>query len=412
MKKINLCLLLIASLIICDAQKITVKESANPLIGSDLIYKDGCLYGIHVVPALSTNVSLTIYKYDKDLNILDKVDDDVTYNGQRTTLGRRFLKTNNYLYIDVNGSSDPIKMQSIFTLARLGKNNKLITFPFELGRQEINVKKVYFGGIGFNPSTNVSGTKVSPDGKVVAALHDKTYIKEKGNEIFHVKVFDEDLKTFWEKDIELPDDERKAELTHFEVANNGNLAVLATVNSKTTKGKDTKLLKLFLARQNEFKDIEIPTGKNLLVTSIRMSINEHDELILAGSYTNENDKDLKAVGIFAATYDWATGKNINFKCSALTDEEISLVKHSDWSKTLQITDLKFFDDGSPLLIFQMRTTGEIYFTGASTTTTEYFGEKLVIGLDKNCNVSFNQMIDARYSAAFDGRDCSFSVGGS
>ena len=181
------------------------------------------------------------------------------------------------------------------TLFKNGYENKtkittLYAYPLEDDGSKGDQKEIgTIQGVGMINSGTFK-VDVSPDGQKVVVLRQLPHAKE-GNEKIILNVYDKDLKTIAEKEIEFPYESSKNALNVAMVNNAGNVFIIKKIFAK--KGTtDREMIFTFAPDLTLIKETPHEIGTIGITTSYKTTFDAAGNLVFAGFYS-----DYKKVGI-------------------------------------------------------------------------------------------------------------------
>jgi hypothetical protein len=179
------------------------------------------------------------------------------------------------------------------------KMKTLASFDFEL-------KTMVAGEDGLN--RDKIGVSVSKDSTKVAITSVKFYRdygKGKGNEIYSIAVFDENMELLWEKDVEFPFADKKIDIQQFEVNNDGEVFLLTKTKQKQPnpdKNINYKFSIYKISPNSDFIELVI-NPKRVIPLETSFQIIDNQEIIVFGFYTREEKSyRFKPDGLFSYSF--------------------------------------------------------------------------------------------------------------
>lgn len=123
---------------------------------------------------------------------------------------------------------------------------------------------------------------------------------DKKNEKHSILVFDEDFKKLWEKEFELPYEDKKFKLEDVIVSDKGEVFVLGKVFPKKKKKKKkggNYHYELFKLTKDKVEKTKISVDEHFVAT-LEPSFDNDDQIKLIGFYSNKNENRFKGVCFF------------------------------------------------------------------------------------------------------------------
>ena len=171
----------------------------------------------------------------------------------------------------------------------------------------IDFRQLFFQSTGIK-NNDAYGFDISPDSsKIVFTRVDRSMQSRNfsGNEKYQVFMFDQNLNKLWEKEISLPNVDRKIQIKQIEVTNSGEVLFLAKNSEKGVKRKwwipKTDMVIIRINKDGKYTTNTLRLKKTYPVSAAMFT---HDDfLYVTGVYTN-GEKEMKgANGTFFMKFD-------------------------------------------------------------------------------------------------------------
>ena len=150
--------------------------------------------------------------------------------------------------------------------------------------------------------------------------------KRKENAKYNLKVVNSDMSEVWSKDIEFPEEDRYFTLEDFEVDKDGNVHMIANVmmsrDEKKEKGASSRFQKeiySYFHASGELKKYEVGFSDQI-IQAIDMDVNENNELVGVGFYTERKWWGVGYKGFFYLRIDPTTKEVVASNISPFSEE--------------------------------------------------------------------------------------------
>jgi hypothetical protein len=248
----------------------------------------------------------------------------------------------------------------------------------------------------------------SPDSSKYATIilnMSETIKKEK----FYIKVFDDNMKTLWDKMVTLPFDDELYQIVEAKVSNDGDLYIIGKIydNKAVDEKKGKSNYKFQILRFEKAKEnpdiIELGTdGK--FISSLTLSFTPNKDLDIHGFYSTKEQKDIQ--GTFYTNVDLKTNKlkNQNYQKLIFQGNNINdIKKESNKEENEGHGDLNLIrtlkrDNGNTILIGEIRGIFTDIHTKIGNNNASYpvyqldYLEIYVICLEPNGNIVWIKQI--------------------
>ncbi len=246
------------------------------------------------------------------------------------------------------------------------------------------------------------------ESKVLMYINNPSSKKNKKESVTY-KVFDNNMKRIWEKELVFDVDDKKFYISNYTLTNDGQVVLLGKndLNRKEKeKGKPKYKFIIFLYdnKKDVTEQFDIELGKQY-ITDISYTIdNENKKLLITGFYANKSSGSL--TGVFYQRIDMESKKveienTKEFDRDFLLDhmKEKKVDKNKELNSHYDIRELVRRDDGGLAMIaeyYQMYTTTTTYRSGNATVTQTtyhyYYNDIIVFFIDKDGNIGWNVTI--------------------
>ncbi len=230
--------------------------------------------------------------------------------------------------------------------------------------------------------------------------------KKKKKESVTYKVYDNNLKKIWEKELEFEFDDKKFFISNYSITNEGQVVLLGrnNLNKKDAeKGKPKYNYVIFLYdnAKNALEQFDVSLGTNY-INDISYTIdNENKKLLITGFYANKNTGTL--TGVFYQRIDMASKKvdienTKEFERDFLLDHlsESKVDKNKEISNHYDIRQLVRRDDGGLVMVaeyYMMYVTSTTTRSGNTTYTTYtyhyYYNDIILFNIDKEGKIGWS-----------------------
>ncbi len=171
----------------------------------------------------------------------------------------------------------------------------------------IDYRQLFFQGTGIK-NNDAYGFDISPDSsKIVFTRVDRSMQSRNfsGNEKYQIFMFDQNLNKLWEKEISLPNVDRKIQVKQIEVSNSGEVLFLTKNSENGVKRKwwipKTDIVIIRINKYGKYTTNTLRLKKTYPVSAAMFIYN--DVLYVTGIYAN-GEKEMKgASGIFFMKFD-------------------------------------------------------------------------------------------------------------
>lgn len=251
---------------------------------------------LYIIRSLENDKKMLIDVYTKDFKKLQSFEHKLK---RRHRIAGAFLENNLLGFVEY---------------FRNKKEDKIEAFLYTSDKDKLNFskKKIFEVSTDSYPNffdTLFSSSKIDKNfrGNMSVSKSANYYVfnidsSDKKTEKHTILVFDRDFNKIWEKDIELPYDDRKFKLQDVIVSDNGEVYLLGKVypKKKRKKKKGGKYnYELFKITQDNSvsKKFEV---EDHFVASLELNFNTEDNISLIGFYSNRNEHRFKGVCAFIA----------------------------------------------------------------------------------------------------------------
>jgi hypothetical protein len=230
--------------------------------------------------------------------------------------------------------------------------------------------------------------------------------KKKKKESVTYKVYDNNLKKLWEKELEFEFDDKKFLVSNYSITNNGQVVLLGKKNlnkKDAEKGKPNYKYVIFLYDndKNALEQFDVSLGTNY-INDISYTIdNDNKKLLITGFYANKNTGTLS--GVFYQRIDMVS-KTVEientkeFERDFLLDhlKESKVDKNKEISNHYDIRQLVRRDDGGLVMVaeyYMMYVTSTTTRNGNTSTTTYtyhyYYNDIILFNIDKDGKIGWS-----------------------
>jgi len=136
----------------------------------------------------------------------------------------------------------------------------------------------------------------SPDDKSVMVNHNLPF-ERYNNEKFSYRVFDENMKNIWTKELELPYKDRFLKISNQLMDNDNNIYILSSVSSERKKGENNDhtvpdnnyYLLTYYHKENKLKEFDITLGDKW-ITALSFGLAPNGDIVAGGFYSNTHEQ--------------------------------------------------------------------------------------------------------------------------
>ncbi len=395
-----------------DPQEESRRSTLYDVIGHDesgfyaLRLKTGGFYG--------SSSTFSLEHYDTGMNKTQTVEVALKHNNKKLYL-EQIVHYNNRLFIFTSLADQQDKERKLF----VQPISKQTLMPVGEPRQ---IAAIDYTGHSRGNSGNY-GFAVSTDSTKYLVFYNLPYDDDK-NERFGFHVLDWEMNQLWEKQVELPYEEKLFEVERYKVDNAGNIHLLGRLFKEKRKLKRRGAPNAnfqVLSYRNEGNDfteyaVDIP-GKYL--NDMQIAVLPNQDIVCAGFFSPERTSSIK--GSFFLTID-AQSKLVkqqsfkDFDADFLT-EDLSEAKAAATKEKIEngknvelfqydLDDIVLRDDGGAILV------GEQYYIrvittnspnmGATSKTYYYYNNIIVININPAGEIDWAHQIPKRQRTANDG----------
>ena len=249
--------------------------------------------------------------------------------------------------------------------------------------------------------------------------------KKRKNETITYKVYDNNLKKIWEKELTFDIEDKKFYISNYSITNEGQVVLLGRNNlnkKEKEKGKPNYNFIIFLYDNTKgaTEQFDISLGSQY-ISDISYTIdNDNKKLLITGFYANKNTGTL--TGVFYQRIDMISKKvevenTKEFDRDFLLDhmKEKKVDKNKEISNHYDIRQLVRRDDGGLVMVaeyYMMYVTSHTTRSGNSTYTTYtyhyYYNDIILFNIDKDGKIDWSVTIpkiqytinDGGYASSF------------
>jgi len=264
------------------------------------------------------------------------------------------------------------------------------------------------------------GHKVSNDSSKVLIYYTLPYEKDESQK-FALHVFDQDLNSLWQKNVDLPYGEDLFDVKENEVDNNGNVHLLGQLFKQERKVKrrgEPNYHYRILSYSNNGEDLKeypvIINGK--CITDMQIAINDDQDIICGGFYSSKGTTSIDGsyfLKINGETKEIMSKEFQKFSLDFITQNMSDKQKRKTKKRARKGKDVELYEydldriilraDGGALLIgeqFYIRTisTTSTNSNGGITTSTTYhyyFNDIIVINMAPSGKIEWTEKIAKR-----------------
>lgn len=247
---------------------------------------------------------------------------------------------------------------------------------------------------------DAGGLRISPDRSLLLTITYNELLATSAKDKFSITVFDENLKTKWQKQQALPYDDNEVELEMIKMANNSTIIIIAKVYTTETDKKQKSLgykYKAFLITENDFKEVDIDLGEDKLVMDAGLFFEGGNTATVTGLYTIKSNKESKANGIFGLQIDCNTGQVTANHSNPFSEKMLNATSNEkDIKKGRGIYNLKLIDfitlsNGTMVMVAESYREYDIRME-SSQFTDYHSDEKLLFAFNPDMSIKYDQII--------------------
>ncbi|OSY87125.1 hypothetical protein WH52_12720 [Tenacibaculum holothuriorum] len=228
---------------------------------------------------------------------------------------------------------------------------------------------------------------------------------DKKNEKHTILVFDKEFNKLWEKDFQLPYEDRKFQLQDVIVSNEGEVFVLGKVIIKKKKKKKGGKYnyELFKLTKDKVMSSKISVEEHFVAT-LELDFDTKGNVSLIGFYSNKNDFQFKGVCSFLINSENLEKTNTYF--SPFTEQFITDKYGKKKDKELSNVTFKnvsYDNDGNMIITAEefFITTNYVYTQYGGYTTTSYnFDDIMVLKLNKEGKLIWARNINKAQTSGY------------
>ncbi len=284
----------------------------------------------------------------------------------------------------------------------LGKRERLTQVP-TYGRNSI-------GHLEYAASTDSSTAVIYYSPYLETGLFQK-----KRNATFQLQIVDENFKTIWNKSVKAPYKDELFDVERVEVDKKGNAYILAKVYEKSRRsrkgGRVNYFYKILAYRNNgeELKEFDL-TLDELFIADITFKVNNKDQLICAGFYSERRINSMK--GSFLITVDTKNGEIISKGVEPFSKEllmQVTSKRRARKGKELYrdyLDEIILRSDGGAVIIAeQFYVSTHSYTTGTGvnrteqSTSTYHYEDIIVVNINPNATTAWAASIPKNQAAS-------------
>lgn len=169
--------------------------------------------------------------------------------------------------------------------------------------------KARIGGMGVLLNLDTYGSALSSDSsKVLFTRIESTKVQKFQYQVYHLFVFDENMKKLWEKTFRPPVLDEDFNISKYSISKSGEVCLVATIwKGKKKKrpswkpGYDYAVFRI--DEKGEHQQIDITLDKGAPLKSVDAKINDDNSISVVGLYSKPNSEPDGANGLFIAKYD-------------------------------------------------------------------------------------------------------------
>lgn len=221
--------------------------------------------------------------------------------------------------------------------------------------------------------------KIAKDSSKLLIYNQKPQ-RKKERESFTINIYDNQLNPLWEKEIKLPYPDKNVSIENYEIDNDGNVYLLATIfekNKRSKRNTPNYRYAILSYRQDKEKVKEYPlTLGEKFITDLTFKIANNGHLVCAGFYSDKGGNNARGTCFFrldpaaediyakntkAFSFEMRAADLSNKKKNKARDaEESGKVKKQAELKSFALDHLILRNDGGAVLV------AEQYFVNTST----------------------------------------------
>lgn len=237
-------------------------------------------------------------------------------------------------------------------------------------------------------------TIISDNGSKILVYHQEPYQKNK-NEKFNYKVYDNQLKLLWEKDMELPYKDKQVTIFDYTIDNDGYVYALEKVETQVkSSGLFTKNKKLYAFKiiTYDFKadktdEIPLSLGGAKFITDLTFGVdNSKGKIIVTGFFANKENSGIAGTVFiridkktFKVEYENASAFDKKFLTKVYQNKvsERKAKKQESISTAYDLDHVIIKEDGGVIIVGEEyyvveRTSSSGSMGGISVTVTTYY----------------------------------------
>ncbi len=389
-----------AEIVWSDNLKVSQDETFSGVIG-----KEGT--GVFVLSSRSQKNNImrtehTIRHYDANMKEVNSADLNLDYQNKYRDLELVF-QYKKEIFIVASQNDKEHKQKNLY-LQKLNKKTLQL---------EPDIKKIdaidYSGHSRFNSGSFYF--KISRDSSTLAIMYNLPY-ELGGKERFGFNVFDAELNPIWNKDIELPYNDKLFTITNFILDINGNIHLLGKIFEN--KRDKTAYKHHIISYYNGGKEVrEYPVHiPDKYLTDMNIAVNDDLDILCTGFYSEKGIRSIK--GSYFLKINKETKKILienfmefdkEFMLKNLSKRDAKYLNvlfeknRNPEMKNYHLDDMVLKDDGGVVLIGE-----QFYQDGTTSAGNKYFyNHIIVINIQPNGMIEWAQKIPKKQLAIGDSR---------
>lgn len=398
------------------------KTSRRMTLSNIVAYDETGIYAIKtkLLSILSPSSKIMLEHYDKEMNQSKSVEIELEdENGERDYEFIIYLNNEMFLFSSYNDKKADTK-----TLFVQGIDKKTLQPKPEV-IQIAETDYDYSWTSRFRAGN--FGRKVSDDSSKVLIYYTLPYEKDESQK-FALHVFDQDLNSLWQKNVDLLYGEDLLYVKENEVDNNGNVHLLGQLFKQTRKNKrrgkpnyDYQILS-YSNNGEDLKEYPIKI-EDKFITDMQIAINHDQDIICGGFYSSQGTTSIDGsyfLKINGETKEIMSKEFQQFSLDFITQNMSDKEKRRTKKKVSKGRDVELYQydldriilraDGGALLIgeqFFVRTSTTTSFNGNGSMTTStknhyYFNDIIVINMSPSGKIEWTEKVAKRQVTTNDG----------
>ena len=263
--------------------------------------------------------------------------------------------------------------------------------------------------------------RLSEDSTKILVYHNPPF-DNYADEKFSYKLLDSDLKELWSKKFTLPYKDKNFTISSYDIDNEGNVYMLASIQLKSNATGLKKVKETFnpaysfrviayYYKQDEMKEFEVELPSRKYISDITFNINRAGDVVCAGFYSNKSGASIN--GTFYMLID-AKSKEVKsesskeFSMDFLT--QFMSERKASKNKGLYSYSLDYLllrDDGSAVLVGEQYYVNEVCTTDPKTGARRcnyhyYYNDIIVVSINNSAKIDWMIKVPKKQHSVNDG----------